>query len=176
MNAVTAHVLVIFDENETDVGELVEAVEAVEKAHGADADDFPWARGPHPIDEAPIAVAETALAADCVGIVVALTGRLARLGTPPRALRAPLALIDAQPRSRPALTPHLGPVGADLVIAIANVIAHSLTEGEVALATDAVQRGRHRTVGARSLAAEPAAGGRALPGLWTIGHDSGAGG
>jgi cation-transporting P-type ATPase I len=140
VNAVTGLVLVVFDEDKVNVGELVEAVETVEKAHGTDADGFPWDRGPHPADEAPIAVAATALAADCLGIAAALTGRLARLGTPPRVLRAPLALIDAQPRSRPALALHLGPEGADLVIAIANAIAHGLTEGEVALATDATHR------------------------------------
>jgi cation-transporting ATPase I len=140
VNAATAHVLVVFDEDEADVGDLVDAVESVETDHGADAEDFPWSRGAHPADDAPIRATTAALAADCLGIVTALTGRVARLGPPPRALRAPLALIDAQPRSRPALARYLGPVGADLVIAITNAVTYGLTEGEVALATDAVQR------------------------------------
>jgi cation-transporting P-type ATPase I len=140
VNAVTAHVLVIFDEDETGPGELVEAVEAVEAAHGTDADDFPWTRPPHPADEAPAGGAATALAADCLGIVFALTGRLARLGTPPRAFRAPIALIDAQPRLRLALARPLGPVGSDLVMAVGNVIAHGLTGGEGPLAVDAAHR------------------------------------
>ena len=140
VNAATAHVVVVFDEDEAGISELVDAVESVERDHGTDADNFPWAPGPHPADDAPASVAAVMLAADCLGIVAAVPVGMARTAIPPRAFRAALSLISAQPRSRPMLARYLGPVGADLVIAIPNAIVHTLTENEVALVTDAIQR------------------------------------
>jgi cation-transporting P-type ATPase I len=140
VNAALAHVLVVFDEDEADVSDLVDAVQSVEEAHGSDAGGFPWGRGPRPGDNAPIAAAAVVLAADCLGMVASLPGQMARTAIPPRAFRAALSLISAQPRSRPALARYLGPVGADLAIAVPNVIVHTLTTNEVSLVTDAVQR------------------------------------
>lgn len=140
LNAAMGEVVVAFDEDEADVAQLVAAVEEVERAHGTDTEDFPWAPGPHPADGAPAAVAATALAMDCLGMVSAVTGRMARLGTPPRAVRAAVSLVDANPRLRQALAERLGPPGADLVLAAANALTHGLTQGEGPLAVDAMHR------------------------------------
>ena len=140
VNGVTAHVLVAFDEDDVDIDSLVDAVEAVEEAHGTHEDTFSWSHPPHPTDDTAVASAAVALAADVLGIVSATTGRLARLGVPPRGLRAPVAIIEAQPRLRMALAARLGPVGADLVLAVANAAVHGLTEGAGPLAVDAVNR------------------------------------
>ena len=140
MNGVTAHVLVAFDEDDVDIDSLVDAVEAVEEAHGTHEDTFSWSHPPHPTDDTAVASAAVALAADVLGIVSATTGRLARLGVPPRGLRAPVAIVEAQPRLRMALAARLGPVGADLVLAVANAAVHGLTEGAGPLAVDAVNR------------------------------------
>lgn len=140
VNAVTSLVLVVFDEDQVSPDDLVDAVEAVEAAHGTGDGDFTWSQGPHPGDDGPIASAGTALAADCLGIAFAVTGRLVRFAAPPPALRAPVALIDAQPRLRKALGRYLGPVGADLAIGLANAVSHGLTGGGAALGVDAVHR------------------------------------
>jgi cation-transporting P-type ATPase I len=140
VNAVTAHVFIAFDEDDVDIDELVAAVEVVEEAHGTHEDSFSWSHPPHPTDDTALASAAVALAADVLGIVSAATGRLARLGAPPRGLRAPIAIIETQPRLRGALGTRLGPVGADLVLAVANAAAHGLTEGAGPLAVDAISR------------------------------------
>ena len=135
----TAHVVIAFDEDDVGIDTLVDAVEAVEEAHGTGGERFSWSRAPHPADDSAVASAAVALAADAVGIVSAATGRLARFGVP-RGVRAPVSFIEAQPRLRLALAARLGPVGADLVLAVANAAAHGLTEGEGPLAVDAVNR------------------------------------
>ncbi len=140
VNAVTAHVFIAFDEDDIDVDGLVDAVEAVEEAHGTREDTFSWSHPPHPADDTAIASLAVALAADVLGIVSATTGRLARLGAPPRGLRAPIAIIETQPRLRSALGARLGPVGADLLLAVGNAAAHGLTEGAGPLAVDALSR------------------------------------
>ena len=140
VNAVTAHVFIAFDEDDVDIDELVDAVEVVEEAHSTHEDSFSWSHPPHPTDDTALASAAVALAADVLGIMSAATGRLARLGAPPRGLRAPIAIIETQPRLRAALGARLGPVGADLVLAVANAAAHGLTEGAGPLAVDAISR------------------------------------
>ena len=140
VNAVTAHVFIAFDEDDVDIDELVDAVEVVEQAHGTHEDSFSWSHPPHPTDDTALISAGVALAADVLGIVSAITGRLARFGAPPRGLRAPIAIIETQPRLRAALAVRLGPVGADLVLAVANAAAHGLTEGAGPLAVDALSR------------------------------------
>ena len=140
VNATTAQVLVSFDEDTVDAASLVEAIEAVEHAHGTHAQTFAWSAPPHPADDAPLISAVIALGADVVGIAVAASGKFLPLPQVPRAIRAPIVIIEAQPRLRQAVLDRLGPLGGDLALALGNAIAHGLSQGTAPLAVDAVAR------------------------------------
>lgn len=140
MNAVTAQVLVDFDEADIDLAALIASIEAAEEALGADAATFSWSAAPHPADDAPVFSAAAALAADALGIAVAASSRLLRITPLPRSTRAPLVLVEAQPRLRRAVAARFGPVGGDLLVTVGNAITHGLSEGPAPLAVDGVHR------------------------------------
>ncbi|TNY37189.1 HAD family hydrolase [Thermomonospora catenispora] len=142
VNAITGEVLASFDEDKTSLDAIVDAVEAVEKAHriaeGPD-EDFPG-HG-HPAEKAPVTAAAIALAADCAAFGLAVTGRLMRWPHLPRGVRAAVALVDAQPRVRRLLESRLGGHGAELTLAFAGAVVHGLTQEPTSLGVDALRRG-----------------------------------
>jgi cation-transporting ATPase I len=140
LNAATAQVLIDFDESQADAADLVDVIEAVERAHGAQDDTFSWSAPAHPADDAPIATAATALAADAAGIATAVTARALPLSPLPRSVRTPLAFAQSQPRVRQALAGRVGPAGADLLLALGNAVTHGLSQGYAPLAVDATHR------------------------------------
>lgn len=129
VNAVTGHVLVLFDERPANLADVVEAVAAVEEAHGTAAGGWSRDSPPHPADSAPLTAAGLALLADCAGLGAAVLGRLTRIGPLPSAARVTVGLVEAQPRLRRLAEHALGPAGADLAVGVGSGIVHGLSEG-----------------------------------------------
>ena len=140
VNAVTGQVLVGFDEGQVDVASLLEAVRAVEEAHGTRDAGFTWSKPVHPADTTPAVAAAIELAADCVAVGIALVGKLTPLPPAPRAARAALALIDTQPRLHKALKRRLGPIETDVVLSLAAAAVQGVSHGPGTPAIDALYR------------------------------------
>ena len=140
VNAATAQVLVIFDEDAVNLPGLVETIESVEQAHGTQDDTFDWSAPPHPADDGPLLSAAAVLGADAIGITAASLSRFLRWPTIPPAIRAPIVAVEGQPRLRRAVIGRFGPVGGDLLLALGNVLAHGVSQGPAPLAVDAVWR------------------------------------
>ena len=137
VNAVTAQVLIAFDEDEVGVGELVDAVEAVEEGHGTAGSGFAWQREIHPADSAPLAAAYTALAADLAGVSAGLAGWIFRVMPLHPATRVPFAIMESYPRLRGILERRIGPIGADLALSVGNAVVFGLSDGPAKPAVEA---------------------------------------
>jgi cation-transporting P-type ATPase I len=140
VNAVTAQVLIAFDEGSVSLERLVDAVEGVEEAHGARDDDFSWSQPEHPSDDTPFTATCAALAADLIGVAFGVTGRVARLPRPHPVARVPLAVIENYPRLRDELEKHIGPMGADVLLALGNAAVFGACDGPAKPALDAFYR------------------------------------
>lgn len=140
VNAVTGQVLVAFDERRVGVDTLLNTVQGVEKAHGAEEDDFSWARPTHPGDGAAIAAVTTELAADCAAVAAATVQAVFRFSPLPRHVRSLLAVVEIERGLRRRLKRRLGPVETDLVLTLATAAANGLTQGISTPAVDAVCR------------------------------------
>jgi cation-transporting P-type ATPase I len=139
VNAVTSQVLIAFDQHELDVQQLVDTVQAVERKHGTDDEDFDWHR-PDPSDDAPLTAAYAALAADVAGIATGLAGQVFRFPPLHPALRIPLAALENYPRARGALERSVGLIAADVLLAFGNAAMYGLSEGPARSAVDAGHR------------------------------------
>ncbi|PWI09007.1 cation-transporting ATPase [Streptomyces sp. NWU339] len=140
VNAALGLVVVDGDEDGLDLDELLELVERVEEAQGGAGEPFPGRRPCPPFDTTPAVLAGVSLVADCLGIVVAATGRVTPLPPPSAVLRLPVVVAQTQPRLRRLIEDRLGRAHAETVLAVANAVVHSLTEGMAPLALDALQR------------------------------------
>ena len=140
VNAVTGQVLVAFDEGRVDVGTLLETVRVVEQAQGTREEDFPWNRPVHPSDPAPVAAAAVELAADCVAATAAVVGAVWRLPTVPRGVRAAVTLLEVEKPLRRVLKRQVGPIGTDVVMALASAAVTGLSRNPVAPGIDALYR------------------------------------
>ena len=140
VNAVTAQVLIAFDEDTVSTDQLVDTVESVEEAHGTAEDGFPWQREIHPADSAPLAAAYTALAADLAGVTAGLATWIFRVRPLRPATRVPLAVLQGYPRLREMLARQLGPIGADLALCVANAVVYGLSDGPAKPAVDAYRQ------------------------------------
>jgi cation-transporting P-type ATPase I len=140
INAVTGQVLVAFDEGRVDVASLVEAVHDAEAARGTREQDLPWGRPLHPDDATPIAAAATELAADCVAVVAAIGGRVFRVPTIPSLLQAGVALLEVERPLRRQLKRRVGPLGTDVVMAMAVAGVAGLSQNPGTPAVDALYR------------------------------------
>ncbi|MEY9964215.1 cation-transporting ATPase I [Streptacidiphilus sp. MAP12-16] len=139
VNAVTGHILIDFAEGGVDLDSLVDAVEEVEEAHEARRAEEGVHAAP-PDDDTAVAAAGLALAADGVGLVAAVLGRLSDLPLLPRPVHAAVTLADTAPRAREALEQRLGPLRADALLALLGATAQGLAQGAVPLAADAAHR------------------------------------
>ena len=139
INAVTAQVLVSFDEGQVSLDQVVDTVEQVEEAHGTATDDFSWER-PDPSDTAPLQAAQAALAANIACVGVGLAGQIFRLPPLHPALRVPLAVLEGYARARVFLERRIGPVGADVLLAAGNAAMYGLSDGPGRPAVDAFHR------------------------------------
>lgn len=140
VNAVTAQVLIAFDDRKLSVPQLIDAVQGVEEARGTSEDEFPWDRPVPPSDNTPLIVAGTALAADLAGVCTGVAGRVLRIRPLHPAARVPLAVLDGYPRVRGILAGWIGPVGADVLLAVGNAAVYGLSDGPARPAVDACHR------------------------------------
>jgi cation-transporting P-type ATPase I len=140
INAVTGHVVVAFDEQKLDAGQLLEAVRRVEEAEGTDWEDFSWGRPVHPSDATPLAAATVELAVDCLAVTTAVIGRASRLPRLPRGPRVGLVLADLQPQFRKELSRLIGPTGTEVVLALSYATLQGLSQRPVGPLIDAVHR------------------------------------
>ncbi|MBA9005822.1 heavy-metal-associated domain-containing protein [Thermomonospora cellulosilytica] len=136
VNAVTGQVLVAFDEDRVDVETLLDAVRAVEGAHGTRDEDFAWDQVVLPGDRTPVIVAATELAADCAALAAAAVGTLLGLPALPHRARLAVALFEVEHGLRRRLKRRIGPIETDLVISVANAAVHGLSEGMLAPVVD----------------------------------------
>jgi hypothetical protein len=129
VNAVTGHVLVLFDQRSVRMSDLVETVATVEEAQGTA--DVGWSRAspPHPADATALEGALIALAADCIGLWAAAIGRLLGIRPVPPAARALIGIIEAQPRLRRLIETGVGPAGTDVLIGVGSGILQGLSGG-----------------------------------------------
>ncbi|MBV9854946.1 MAG: cation-translocating P-type ATPase [Streptosporangiaceae bacterium] len=140
VNMVTAQVLVAFDEQRVDVGQILSTVRDVEKQHGTHEDEFSWSLPDHPASGFSLAATWAALAGDVAGMGAGIAGRLGRIPPLPAAFRVPLAVLDGYPRLRGELEKRIGPIGADVLLAVGNAAAYGFSEGPARPAVDAAYR------------------------------------
>ncbi|MBS2537725.1 cation-translocating P-type ATPase [Catenulispora sp. NF23] len=129
INAVTQHILIDFDEQELDVEAILEVIEAAEEAHDTDEETFSRAKPEHPSADAPVNMAVIALAADAVGLSVAVAGRVMRLPAVPQALRVPLLIAETTPRIRHLVEDRIGRTHTEALFAVSNSTLNALAQG-----------------------------------------------
>jgi cation-transporting P-type ATPase I len=129
INAVTQHILIDFDEQELDVEAIIEVVEAAEEAHGTDEETFSRTKPEHPSADAPVNLAIIALAADAVGLSVAVAGRLMRFPAVPQTLRVPLLIAETTPRVRHLVEERIGRTHTEALFAVSNSTLNALAQG-----------------------------------------------
>ncbi len=139
VDVVTRRVVVRFDPARLGVSDLVDAVAAAEAAAGATCGYQPD-EVVFPGDSEPVTLQAWALAADVVGLSVAVAGRLVRLPSLPGSAAAAVVLVDNQPRLRRVLETRLGPATTDVVLAVSTAAVHGLTQGVPSLLVDTGQR------------------------------------
>ena len=135
VNAVTGRVVVAFDQDAVDVGDLVDVVESVEEAHDVQGERFPADRPDHPGDRGPLHRNLVAFGADVVGLGLSGVGQLVPFAPLPVEAAAVVSAIDADPRLRRFVDHQMGPVG-DLSLAILNAAAQGLSAGPLGLIVD----------------------------------------
>ena len=140
INAVTQQILVAFDENQTDLGPVLDAIEAVEAEHGADDDAFARSKPEMPGDPSAEDVAIAALAASLAGAGLAVTGRMMHIPGLPRAVRLPVVIVQSNPRLRAAVEARLGRLPSTLVFGLASAVSHASTVNPYPLAVESAQR------------------------------------
>ncbi|MEY9863840.1 cation-transporting ATPase I [Catenulispora sp. GAS73] len=129
INAVTQHILIDFDEQELDVEGIIEVIEAAEEAHDTDEETFSRTKPEHPSADAPVNLAIISLAADAVGLTVAVAGRVMRLPAVPQALRVPLLIAETTPRIRHVVEERIGRTHTEALFAVSNSTLNALTQG-----------------------------------------------
>ncbi|EGX54477.1 transport ATPase, partial [Streptomyces zinciresistens K42] len=126
---------------EESAGEQV-CARAVEIAarHGLAPDDGAAEDVVHPADPAGVRAAAATLAADGIGVALAVTGQVLRLPATPRGLTALVTLLREDPRFRARLRARIGRSRMDLVLAVAHAAAHGAGRTPAALVLDGALR------------------------------------
>ncbi|MFG3015056.1 HAD-IC family P-type ATPase [Streptomyces cinerochromogenes] len=94
----------------------------------------------HPADPAGVRAAAATLAADGVGIAVALSAYALRLPPSPRMVTAVVTLLRENPRFRAWLRARIGDAPMDLVLACANAAVHGVGQTPTSLVLDGALR------------------------------------
>ncbi|MGZ4707186.1 MAG: HAD-IC family P-type ATPase [Acidimicrobiales bacterium] len=149
VNGVAGRLVVAFDPESIDVGELVDAVTEVEDAAGVGDARFSHARSEHPGDRDSLRAAGLTLVADLAGMGLAATSSLLRATPIPTELGAVFGFIEDQPRIRDGIEERLGPVVTDVGLAVGNAVGLALSGGPLGLVVDAGHR-LNLTVAARA--------------------------
>ncbi|MBV8302599.1 MAG: hypothetical protein JOZ04_00200, partial [Acidimicrobiia bacterium] len=140
VNQAIGRVLVAFDDEAIDAGDIVDIVEAVEDAHGAADDLFPHDRPDFPGDAEPLLRDTVALAADVVAVGLGVAGRFARMTAVPVEAVAAIPFIQSQARVRELLERMFGAPLTDAGLAVANAVAQALAQGPLGPAVDGLER------------------------------------
>ena len=140
VNAVTQQVLVAFDEDAVGLDMVLDTIEAVEEAHGTQAETFARSKPEIPGDRSAEYSAAAALASSLAGAGLAAAGRSSRLPLLPRAVRLPIVLAESQPRLRAAMENRLGNLSSDLVFHLATSAAYVATADPFPLVVDVAHR------------------------------------
>src|SRR5487761_1107168 len=140
VNAVTQQVLVAFDEDAVGLDMVLDTIEAVEEAHGTQAETFARSKPEIPGDRSAEYPAAAALASSLAGAGLAAAGRSSRLPLLPRAVRLPIVLAESQPRLRAAMENRLGNLSSDLVFPLATSAAYVATADPFPLVVDVAHR------------------------------------
>ncbi|MFB7504195.1 cation-translocating P-type ATPase [Streptomyces broussonetiae] len=132
--------LVVTAAREEAIDRVVEHAAGLAERHGLALASEDTEETTHPADPAGVRAAAATLAADGIGIGVALTAYALRLPTSPRAVTAAVTLLRENPRFRSWLRARLGDSRMDLVLACANAVAHGAGQTPTGLVLDGVLR------------------------------------
>ncbi|WEO93451.1 cation-translocating P-type ATPase [Streptomyces sp. FXJ1.172] len=132
--------LVVTAAEEEAADRVVEHAAGLAKRHGLALASGDVEDTTHPADPAGVRAAAAALAADGVGIGVALTAYALRLPPSPRTVTALVTLVRENPRCRSWLLDRIGDSRMDLALACANAVAHGTGQTPVALVLDGTLR------------------------------------
>jgi len=140
VNAVTGRLAVGFEPARLDITALLALVSEVEQRAGTATETWSRRHPDHPGDREPVLAAAAEVLGDLTGVMVATAGGVFGLPHSSEALRAALALVDAQPRLRRVVEAYLGADRTDLLITLLNAAALALGRGTPSLLVDAGQR------------------------------------
>ncbi|MEU9481506.1 cation-translocating P-type ATPase [Streptomyces sp. NPDC048191] len=119
---------------------IVEHAAELAEGHGLALSGEDIEETTHPADPAGVRAAVATLAADTVGIGVALTAYTLRLPPSPRLATAVVTLLRENPRFRARLRARIGDSRMDLLLACANAAAHGAGQTPTSLVLDGVLR------------------------------------
>ncbi len=139
VNAVTGRLAVGFEPARLDITALLALVSEVEQRAGTATETWSRRHPDHPSDREPVLAAAAEVLGDLTGVMVATAGGVFGLPHSSEALRAALALVDAQPRLRRVVEAYLGADRTDLLITLLNAAALALGRGTPSLLVDAGQ-------------------------------------
>ncbi|MFE7233593.1 HAD-IC family P-type ATPase [Streptomyces sp. NPDC057596] len=132
--------LVVAVTEEEAADEVVDHAAGLAARHGLVLDGDDPEEITHPGDPAGVRAAAATLAADVVGVGVALTSYALRLPPSPRMVTAAVTLLRENPRFRAALSARLGRSRMDLLLACANAAAHGIGQTPTSLVLDGALR------------------------------------
>ncbi|HEY2429263.1 MAG TPA: hypothetical protein VGI06_10055, partial [Acidimicrobiales bacterium] len=119
---------------------LMAAIERAEAASGTAGRRMPIGLPEHPADHEPGWRALTALVADAAGVTLGVTGTALRRSPIPTELAALAGLMDSEPHVRALVSDVIGPVTADVALAVTNATTQGLAQGPVGVVSDLVWR------------------------------------
>ncbi len=140
VNAVLGRVVVVFDPEDVEVGDLVDVVDGVEEAHDVHDERFPHDQPEHPGDFEPIRRNLIAIGADVAGLGTSVAGMLLQLSPFPVELASIVSLADSEPRIRHFLEDRLGLPTTELGLGVANAFAQGISQGPLGLVVDVTHR------------------------------------
>lgn len=140
VNQVIGRVVVAFDDDEVDMDDLVDVVEAIEARFGHEGEMFPLERPEHPGDPEPVMRQAFAIGADVIGLGVSVAGRLLRVRPLPLQWTAAVGLLDSVPRVRKEIERRIGHPMTEFGFATVNATAQAVAQGATGLAADLAQR------------------------------------
>ncbi len=141
VNGVLGRVLVTFDGDSLDLGDLLEVVEAAEERESVQDERFSLDRLEHPGDDDHIRRAMASLLADVAGIGLSAFGVALSVSPLPVELASLVTIVDNEPRLRRFIEEAVGAPAADVGLAMLNAGAQGIGQGPLGLLVD----GLHRT-------------------------------
>ncbi len=138
-DTIVGSVIVAYNGEILELGDVVETIEAAEEAAGVADQRFPL-EGDHPGSQDSIRRHLVALSADAAGLGLGVFGRVLRSTPVPVELASLVSVVDNQPKLRRVVEGRLGTPLTDVTLAVGNAIGQGLTQGPLSLATDMAHR------------------------------------